>query len=371
MKFKKKKICYVISSLANEGPTNVLYNIIKFIDLTIFEITIITLVPEKGHSRLDDFLKLDISIVQLVKVVSPKNMILRIVFFKKILNQINPHIVHSHCPRSLIYISFLSKRIKKIYTAHIFPGDQQIALYGNIKGRLIIKLGNFLMMRLDLPITCSESVSREFYDKYGWNLKSISNGCSFNTLNIVEDEKLRIRKSLGLDSEKKYFIFIGRFSEEKKPTFLIEAFGKLNNPQIELIMLGVGPLFDDCIKNINPKVRLVGFKEDILPYLKASDYYVSASQTEGLANTLLESMSVGLPLLLSDIPSHAHVITKSIEQIGFLFDNTNEKEFIEKINSIISLKRNIITDNVQIEYLKKYTAKTMALNYSLAYKSII
>ncbi len=53
-----------------------------------------------------------------------------------------------------------------------------------------------------------------------------------------------------------------------------------------------------------------GFKSNIYDYLKASDYYISASDVEGLANTLLESMTVGLPCVLSDIPSHKEVLSK-------------------------------------------------------------
>ena len=38
-------------------------------------------------------------------------------------------------------------------------------------------------------------------------------------------------------------------------------------------------------------------------YLRAADYYVSASRTEGMPLGVLEAMAEGLPLLLSDIPA--------------------------------------------------------------------
>ena len=189
MKIDKIKICYTISSLANEGPVNVLYNIIKFIDLSVFKVIIVTLVPEKSHSRMDDFLKLDVEIVQLFQKKSAKGVVGKMIYFRKIINQIDPNIVHSHCPRSLIYISFLPKRVKKIYTAHNFPGILTKVLYGKFKGQIIIKISNFLMMRMDLPVACSESVSEEFLDKYGWEIKAITNGCSFDVWQVDIDEK--------------------------------------------------------------------------------------------------------------------------------------------------------------------------------------
>ena len=52
---KKIKVCYVISSLSNQGPPNVLYNIIKYMDFSKFEISIITMVEEQKISRIDEF----------------------------------------------------------------------------------------------------------------------------------------------------------------------------------------------------------------------------------------------------------------------------------------------------------------------------
>lgn len=52
---EKKRICYLVSSLCNEGPVNVMYNIIKNIDFLKFEVSIITFVPEKETTRMHDF----------------------------------------------------------------------------------------------------------------------------------------------------------------------------------------------------------------------------------------------------------------------------------------------------------------------------
>ena len=44
---KKIKVCYVISSLSNQGPPNVLYNIVKYMDFSRFDVFIITMVEEQ------------------------------------------------------------------------------------------------------------------------------------------------------------------------------------------------------------------------------------------------------------------------------------------------------------------------------------
>ena len=62
---KKIKLCYVISSLSNQGPPNVLYNLIQYLDFDKFEVSIITMVPEQKISRLDEFKALPITVIQM------------------------------------------------------------------------------------------------------------------------------------------------------------------------------------------------------------------------------------------------------------------------------------------------------------------
>ena len=56
------KVCFLVSSLCNEGQVNVMYNIIQYMECARFDVSIITLIPEKANSRLDDFRRLPVSI---------------------------------------------------------------------------------------------------------------------------------------------------------------------------------------------------------------------------------------------------------------------------------------------------------------------
>ena len=110
---QKIKVCYVISSLSNQGPPNVLYNIIKYMDFSKFEISIVTMVEEQKISRIDDFIALPIKVVQM----SPDRTLNPIAMFKvlkKAVETINPDILHTHCPRSMFLVPFLPKKYKKM-----------------------------------------------------------------------------------------------------------------------------------------------------------------------------------------------------------------------------------------------------------------
>ena len=143
---------------------------------------------------------------------------------------------------------------------------------------------------------------------------------------------MRIRQSLDLKPDVCYFIFISRFSQEKNPEKLINAFLKLNDPTIGLIMLGDGPLWPSLKIKATENILLPGFKTNISDYLIAADIYISASNGEGLANTLLESMSVGLPMLLSDIPSH-RIIFEDLDEsaVKEIYSRKNVSRLSENI----------------------------------------
>ena len=174
----------------------------------------------------------------------------------------------------------------------------------------------------------------------------------------------------GIKIDIRYFIFIGRFSGEKNPELLIRAFKQIGAKQVGLIMLGEGPLWEDLKKEGDDRILLPGFKTNVYDYLIASDYYISASDVEGLANTLLESMTVGLPMLLSDIPSHQEVLSKMSVTTGYIFNNKDSNSLFDKIEKVLLLDRTEVAREVQDIFQKHYTAKKMSLSYQNAYTSL-
>ena len=152
---KKIKVCYVISSLSNQGPPNVLYNIVKYMDFSRFDVFIITMVEEQKISRIEDFKALPIKVIQM----SPYKTLLPLAMYrtlKKNVELIDPDILHTHCPRSMFLVPFLPKKYKKMETVHIYPGIQQKVMSGNIKGQVVIWLSHFFTKKMDLPIACSK-----------------------------------------------------------------------------------------------------------------------------------------------------------------------------------------------------------------------
>lgn len=136
---EKKRICYLVSSLCNEGPVNVMYNIIKNIDFLKFDVSIITFVPEKETTRMYDFSKLPISIYQLSKnkFLNPISLYLRL---KDTVNEIEPNVLHAHCPRSLYLMAFLPKKFIKVFTIHNYQMSFRLYYMVKLKVKLLFYL---------------------------------------------------------------------------------------------------------------------------------------------------------------------------------------------------------------------------------------
>lgn len=364
----KIKICYLVSSLCNEGPVNVIYNIVKYINFDMFDVSIVTLTPEKENSRLKDFFDLPIIVKQL-SPIKYKSLLSLYFFLMKELRTLSPNIVHAHCSRSLYLLALLPHKFLKTYTIHIYPGIQHIKMHGIIKGRVLCSLNHFFTKYMDLPIACSQSVAEQYKIIKKLDVESIPNGTSVPVWNFDEEEKYRLRRNLGMRQDYKYFIFIGRFSEEKNPTLVFNSFCSLNDKKIGLVMLGDGPVRKDLLSNRYENIILPGFTNKVVDYIKASDYYISASEVEGLANTLLECMAVGLPMLLSNIPSHNEVLKyiSNNKEVALILDNTDIETIKNGISEIINIdtgKARVILQNL---FLSRYTAKKMSESYQKLY----
>ena len=367
---KKIRVCFIISSLVNQGPTNVMYNIIRYMDFSKFEVTIITMIPERENSRMEEFKKFPIKIVQMSpkRIQNPLNMYLTL---RKTVKKLERDILHTHCPRSMFLVPLLPKKYKKMETVHIYPGEQQKVLYGKIKGQIVIWLSNFFTKKMDEPIACSESVANYYLRDQHYKMKAIPNGCSLPIWIENSEQKAKLRKQFGLKNEVKYFIFIGRFSHEKHPELIIKAFEQLNNPKLGVILLGNGDLYNELKKHETGNIILPGFKSNVYDYLIASDYYISASDVEGLPNTLLESMTVGLPSVLSDIDPHKEVLCKSSDPMGYTFNNNRIDSLLEAIDKVLRLNKDITANTIHEVFEKYYTAKHMSEQYQNEYIKIL
>lgn len=104
-------------------------------------------------------------------------------------------------------------------------------------------------------------------------------------------------------------ITAGRLSEQKNHRMLITAFEKFvkEYPEYRLEIFGVGPLEDELHQYIeelklNKKAFLMGHTSNVHEIMAHSAIFVLSSDFEGLSNSMLEALAIGIPCVCTDCP---------------------------------------------------------------------
>jgi glycosyltransferase involved in cell wall biosynthesis len=173
-----------------------------------------------------------------------------------------------------------------------------------------------LCLRASRLIAVSPEIRRELvaigYPESRTDL--IPNGVPIPSRAWSYDERATYRASLGLD-DAPVLCFTGRLLRAKGIPELLGAVGRLKEAgsPCRLVLVGDG-LDRDLLSRrsgelgLDGWVRFVGWKEDVEPYLRASDVYVLPSHIEGRSTALLEALALGMPALASDIDANRGLV---------------------------------------------------------------
>ncbi len=204
---------------------------------------------------------------------------------------------------SSILSKFFNKNLKVICSVRTNP---KVAYEKSVLYNFLIKL---LYPKSDRVITLSKGVEQILIKNYKIpkeKVKTIYNPHPIEEYQKLSNEPLEEKyKEIFKDSF--VFINIGRLTEAKGQWFLIRAFRKVveKYPKAKLIILGEGELkekLQELIKKLNLQnnVFLLGRQDNVFKFLKNSYCFVFSSLWEGLPNTLIESLSVNLPIISTD-----------------------------------------------------------------------
>lgn len=107
----------------------------------------------------------------------------------------------------------------------------------------------------------------------------------------------------------KRFVAVGRLEAVKNYQMLINAFANVVRmyPEYTLHFYGKGSLESDLREivhslDITEKVYFEGFCQNVQEKIKDATAYILSSDYEGMSNSLLEAMSIGMPVISTDCP---------------------------------------------------------------------
>jgi len=210
--------------------------------------------------------------------------------------------------------------------------------------RLFKRVYQTVLARFDLIVHGSEA-QRQFWFRRGctaWrNSTVVYNGVDsddFEITNSFEAGK-RLRASLGLKPESLLVGTVGMCRPEKNQDVLLTMLRRLRVARVDahLVIAGDGPLLANLRQRasnlaIADRVHFIGAVEDVRPALAALDVFVLPSvAVESFSNAALEAMSMGRPVVLSDIGGAREMITDGVE--GYVVSPT---ELAARLPAIIA-----------------------------------
>lgn len=133
----------------------------------------------------------------------------------------------------------------------------------------------------------------------------------------------------------------GRFSDEKNFELLLNAFSKFVkiHPEYSLELYGEGSLrtkYQEMLSDlqIEGKVSMPGFVSDLQSRMYDAAMYVSTSNHEGISNSMLEALGMGVPSIVTDCPvGGARMFVKTGEN-GILIPMNDEEALIKAMEKI-------------------------------------
>lgn len=300
--------------------------------------------------------------VYLIKELQRKLSIKDIITLIKLLSfkhKINPDIVHLHSSKVGVLGRLAFNKNRIIYTVHGFDS---------------IRIANrkFLFVEKLLKNKAYKIIGVSKYDVINLNKEDIIYNveCIYNGIdNISEKTDTNYNADIlsKLDSIRQNYkhivCCIARDNQQKKIDLFFDIAKQM--PSIAFVWMGN----DNSYTNLSDNIFLFGKVPSASLYLKYMDLFILPSNYEGLPMSIIEALSMSLPVVASDVGGISELLDGTN---GYTVDNS-VSDFSVKINKILSntLLYKSMSKEARETYEKKFTLKKMADNYERIYKEII
>lgn len=298
---------------------------------------------------------------------------------KKIINENEYDIIHCNTPVASILTRLAAMKARKkgtkvIYTAHGFHFFKGAPLLNWLLYYPAEKICSYFT---DVLIT----INKEDYEFAKRKIKArhidYVPGVGIDTRKFRDTyiNKYKKRSELGINLDDIVLLSVGELSKRKNHEVIIRAISQLNNPKLQYLVVGRGPLHNYLKQlskdlNIEKNVHLLGFRNDISEICGVADIFCFPSKQEGLPVSVMEAMASGLPILCSNIRGNVDLIENGIN--GYLVECRNIEEyklFIEKLSEDRSMRERI--SKINQNKIKLYDIEKIKSMMIRIYKEVL
>ena len=235
------------------------------------------------------------------------------------------NLIHGHDHKSDLFAYLLRRwlwrrKLSVVSTAH---GWVMLGL----KGALYRRLDLSLMRRFDHLIAVSDATKDEM----------VAAGVRSDLISVIHNAidtdawspnrvTRTLSKELNLDGAFPVIGYVGRIMPEKDLVTWLRAAAIVAKqfPQSQFVLVGEGKDGETLGElkrlagelGIADKTHFPGYRSDLLPVYSAFDLFVLSSRREGLPNSILEAMALGVPVVTTDVAGAKELVVDG--QTGYV-----------------------------------------------------
>lgn len=279
---------------------------------------------------------------------------------KKLIQENNYDIIHCHTPVAGVLTRLAAKNNKNttvIYTAHGFHFFKGAPL---INWLIYYPVERFCAGFTDKLIT----INREDYER-AKRFKLRKNGKVYYVpgvgidLEKIQNLKVDVKQKkaeLCIQENTPVLLSVGELNKNKNHEIVLQALNKIKDKNFIYLICGRGILKEYLERktqelHLENKVKLLGYRSNVIEILKTADLFIFPSKREGLPVSIIEAMAARLSVIASNVRGNRDLITK---------ENLFEPDDIVALTSLIEKR----LEAIENKKLKKVTYTNLE-QYSL------
>lgn len=363
---KKKNILIVTSALHIGGAERVIANLAKHLDRDRFNVSVCHLL-DRGVIG-DEIQQFGIPVIGVRRHESRIRRYLSFLGLRKVIRSGNIHLLHSHTTYSLADSCLCRMTLPNVKTVHTFhrgnyPSyDRRYMLMERIFSRVCDRL-------VAVGVEQAKAL-RAVYNLRQESIITILNGVESTPMTGDPEWTARLKADGRL--------VIGSIStliDQKGIVFLIETAHLLRKKGVNALFLvvGEGPLRPQ----LEEKCRQFGLTESIIftgwipqaanRMMPLFDIFFQPSLWEAMSMVVLEAMTAGRPVVVTDVGDNRHVVEHG--KTGLVVPPKDIEQMASALQALINSKEQREEFGLagRARFEKEYTAKMMARKYEAVY----
>ena len=333
---KKRKVLFLIESLAGGGAEKVLTTLVQHINKEKFDVTVCAI---SGGGEYEEIVKEQVSYHAILREPADKS------FFKKLAYTFKHHLVYKWLPISWVYGLFVphgndvevafvegfttkllshstNRKAKKYAWVHCNMDKDHwtTSIFSTIEDETSV------YNRYDHIFCVSNTAVQGF--RYTFARVNVNISTIYNPINTQIIKELAAER-IDIEQKTPRFVTVGRLEPQKGYDRLVRVINRIVSEGLglELWIIGVGSQEASLKKYIQEHhlgncIKLMGFHSNPYKYIVQGDLFVCSSRSEGYSTAVTEALILGLPVITTDCSGMSELLKDG--ECGMITENNEE-----------------------------------------------